>query len=212
MNPLRLDPRARSVGKIAALTAFLSIGLFASAAFAEGGQGDEPNGASPSPLPLQPGWSVSAFGGYGSDVDIAGDAQTFDAFGLGVGARARYTAEFGLLLGARLSHQFGEGEQASTLSSALFELGWAVPVGPLRAEPFASAGVTRILAERSLCNVMTGACESVGGSDYGTTLGLGLSLVYPFADTFFAGATVESLLVVGPSFGLLGSATAGTTL
>lgn len=212
MTPLRLALRARSLGKIAALTAFLAIGLSTSAAFAEEDDPDASKGVSSSPMPLQPGWSVSAFGGYGSDVDIAGDAQSFDQFGLGVGARARYTADFGLLLGARLSHQFGESEHASTLSSALFELGWAVPVGPLRAEPFASAGVTRIFDERSLCNVMTGACESVGGSSYETTLGLGLSLVYPFAKTFFAGATVESLLVVGPSFGVLGSATAGTTL
>jgi hypothetical protein len=212
MAPIRPPRQARRVAKVARVAAFLGVGSCVTAAFAEEDYQDEPRDSSSIPMPLQPGWAVSAFGGYGSDVDIAGDAQTFDAFGLGLGARARYTANFGLSVGARLSHHFGEGEHAGTLSSALFELGWAAPVGPLRAEPFASAGMTRVFHESSLCSVTTGACSGVGGSEYRATLGLGLSLVYPFADSFFAGATVESLLVVGPSFGLLGTATAGTTL
>src|SRR5688572_4441298 len=109
---------ARWIARVAALSSFLAASTSAPSAFAEEALRDESEGAAAlAPLPLQPGWSVSAFGGYGSDVDIAGDAQGFDAFGVGVGARARYTAGFGLLLGARLSHHFGESESSSSLSS-----------------------------------------------------------------------------------------------
>ncbi len=191
-----------------------SLGSLLSArpALADSAVHDESTETRRAPGPLQPGWALSAFAGYGSDVDIAGDAQSFESFGAGVGARLRFTADAGLMVGARLSHHFGEARDSGSLSSALAEAGWALPLGPLRAEPFASAGVTRTFAEHSLCNVTTGDCRTVGGADYGATLGAGLSLVYPFADAFFAGATAETLLVVGPAFGVLGYATAGMTL
>jgi hypothetical protein len=213
MNLLLEGRRERWFGRSAlTLAAFLGTTLFAGAALAEDGSRDEPKEADRTPAPLQPGWSLSAFGGYGSDIDIAGDAQVFEVFGAGLGARLRYAADFGLVVGARLSHHFGETQDSATLSSALFEIGWALPCGPLRAEPFASAGMSRTFDEDSLCNVMTGNCSTVGGADVGATLGVGLSLVYPLADRFFVGATAETLLVVGPSLGVLGYATAGTTL
>lgn len=188
---------------------------FTQPAFAEEAHNTLPSeSASPEESPTRQGssWSIAAFGGYGVALDV-GDVASGEAGGLGLGggARARYNADFGLLLGGRLSHHFGEGQSRVALSSALFEIGWALPLGPLRAEPFASVGVTRFSSQARLCNGV-GDCVLVDNTDYGTTLGAGVSLVYPFANGFFAGAMVESLLAVRPLAGVFGYATVGVTL
>lgn len=158
----------------------------------------------PRPSPLQAGWQVSAFTGYGHNTldgvvnEYTGELDEWpNPLGFGVGLRGRYQFSFGLALGLRASHHLGAPGDDVQVTLGHLEAGWALPLGPLRGELFAGAGVARMwsgseigeicMADGSLC------APAETGSPFSATLELGLTLAYPFAERYFLAATGEGL-------------------
>jgi hypothetical protein len=165
---------------------------------------------------LQPGWQASLFLGYGTNVlDVTSYPETRGAadevdLGLGLGLRARYQLPVGLLFGLRFSHYAGAPVGAINLTFGQVEAGWALPLGPLRVELFASAGVQRTWRESAqLCHVEFG-CSSIEQSNFGWVGGLGLGVLFPVAERYFLGANGETM-AMPDIIGLAAYASAGVS-
>lgn len=160
----------------------------------------------PSPSPLQAGWQLSAFTCYGENTldgtvnEYTGEPDEWpNPLGFGIGLRGRYQLAFGLSLGLRASHHFGAPADDEQVTLGHIEAGWALPLGPLRGELFAGAGVAGTWSQDmgELCMVGGGGCAPVEtDSPFGPTLELGLTLAYPFAKRYFLHATGEGLALM----------------
>lgn len=170
----------------------------------------------PRPSPLQPGFQLSVFGGYGYNQIGATESspetgEWLDPLGFGLGLRGRYQLALGLSLGLRASHHFGAPGDDARVSLGHVEAGWALPLGPLRGELFAGAGAAYTWSEAGELCMIGGACTPVEmGSPFSWTVELGLTLAYPFADRYFVAATGEAVALM-EVFGLSGYASVGVT-
>ena len=167
--------------------------------------------------PVNHGLSLAALVGFGRDSGIEftrseAGASNYeeDPFGPALAVRAAYTFRPGLVLGVSLMHHLGGSRSPEhEITSAMFEAGWAFPVGPLALEPFVGFGPSWLSRTVKLCSTMTGACSSSSDSDAASSATLGLAVTAPVSKRFFVGARGQALAIVGPTLGFTVFASTG---
>jgi hypothetical protein len=168
-------------------------------------------------------FSIAILAGVGTDAGIEFPTDLNEAtgesspdpnpFGPALGFRGAYTLQPGLVVSAALLHHFGgSSSQGREVSSAMLEVGWAFPTGPLALEPFVGFGGSWLWATNELCSATTQECSSSLASNGAASASLGLMASLPLSERFFVGARAQVLGIVGPELGISGFGLGGLRL